>query len=123
MSLSGKNVKGLLILAAVILIAFSCGCLSFSFDDVGYNSSAGTLDMQIINNEDQRNVTLQATVFDLAGFRQVQKGVYLNSVTLEPGENYYQIPAELDKGSYKIYLYIFDNNKRSAAVIRNIEVA
>lgn len=123
MSLLGINVKGLSVLITVLLVAFSCGCLSFSFGDVVYNTSGKTLDMEITNNGDQQDVTLQATVFDLSGFRQVEQGVYINGVTLEPGDNYYQIPVELGEGSYKVYLYVLEDGKRGAAVIRNFEVA
>ncbi|WP_157199056.1 hypothetical protein [Methanolacinia paynteri] len=107
----------------VILVATAvmcCGCLTYSFGDVAYDN--GSLDIEIINDGEPADVSVQVTVFDLAGFRQVEAGRYINFVSLEPGDNTYSLPVELEPGNYKLYLYILEDGRRSSAVIRNIEV-
>ena len=107
----------ILVMTAVVLC---CGCLTYSFGDVAYDD--GSLDIEINNDGDAADVSVQVTVFDLGGFRQVEAGRYVNYVSLEPGDNVYSLPVELEAGNYKLYLYILEDGRRSSAVIRNIEV-
>lgn len=104
----------------IVSLLLCCGCLTYSFGDVSYND--GVLDIGVFNNKESGEVAVQVTVFDLAGFRQNEIGRYVNYVYLESGENHYQFPLELDEGSYKLYLYVLEDGKRSSAVIRDIVV-
>lgn len=114
------NVKVPLLIFALAALVLCCGCLTYSFGVVEYND--GNLDIEISNNGELKEVAVQVTVFDLSGFRQIETGRYVNSVVLNPGENNYSLPIELDEGSYKVYLYVLEDGRRSSAVIRNIEV-
>lgn len=120
MSLGKKNIKFAFPALVMLAVVFCCGCLTYSFGDVAYND--GTLDLEIMNNGEPKEVTVQVTVFDLSGFRQIESGKYVNSVFLESGENDCSLSLELNEGSYKLYLYVLEDGKRSSAVIRNIEV-
>ncbi|WP_421907969.1 hypothetical protein [Methanolacinia petrolearia] len=108
MSLSKVGMKAAIPFLLVATAVLCCGCLTYSFGDVAYGN--GSLDIEIINDGEPVDVSVQVTVFDLAGFRQVEAGRYINFVSLEPG-------------NYKLYLYILEDGRRSSAVIRNIEVA
>ena len=120
MSFNRTGLMCALAFAGIFMALLSCGCLTYSFGDVWYDD--GSLNAMIKNDGDRKEVVIQATVFDLSGFRQVQEGVYANAYVLDAGENLYQVPLKLDKGSYKIYPYVLEDGKRSSAVIRNIEV-
>ena len=120
MSINRNNIKAIYALPVVIAAVLCCGCLTYSFGNVAYNGES--LDIEVFNNGDAKEVTLQVTVFDLSGFRQVELGKHVSYVVLETGKNDYKIPFDLEKGSYKLYLYVIEDGKRSSAVIRNIEV-
>lgn len=112
--------KALPVIAILVLAGLSCGCVTYSIGNVEYKD--GNLGMDIVNSGDAGEVAVQVTIFDLSGFRQVETGRYVNYVDLEPGSNRYDLPLNLTKGPYKVYLYILEDGKRSSAVIRNIEV-
>ncbi|MBP2132294.1 hypothetical protein J2128_000215 [Methanomicrobium sp. W14] len=115
--------KTFVCIAVIILLGVSLtvsGCVKCSFGDIKYSNSS--LNVQVYNKAEEKNATLQITVYSLDNFRQKETGKYLQSVTLKQGPNEFTIPANLDKGSYKIYLYILQNGKRESAEIRNIVV-
>jgi hypothetical protein len=120
MSLCKVKMKSLFLLLVVIAAVLSCGCLTYSFGDVAYDD--GSLDIEIINDGEPKDISVQVTVFDLSGLRQVEIGRYINYVSIESGDNRYSLPVELEEGNYKLYLYILDDGRRSSAVIRDIEV-
>lgn len=120
MSLYKVNMKTAIPVVMTGLLLMCCGCLTYSFGDVSYDE--GVLDIEIFNDGDAREVAVQVTVFDLAGFRQNEIGRYVNYVQLESGENEYSFPLELNEGSYKLYLYVLEDGRRSSAVIRDIVV-
>lgn len=120
MSLCKVKMKVAFLPVVVIAAVLCCGCLTYSFGDVAYDD--GSLDIEIINDGEPKDVSVQVTVFDLADFRQVEIGRYINYVSLETGDNSYSLPVELENGNYKLYLYILDDGRRSSAVIKDIEV-
>ncbi|MBN2733602.1 MAG: hypothetical protein JXQ82_01940 [Methanomicrobiaceae archaeon] len=98
----------------------TAGCLNYTFGDLSYNGSE--LNVGIQNNGEDRFSTVQITVFSLKDFRQIEDSTYVKTVYLEHGYNIYSIPAELEKGNYKMYLYILEDGKRASAEIRDIKV-
>ncbi|WOF15871.1 hypothetical protein F1737_03740 [Methanoplanus sp. FWC-SCC4] len=114
--------KALLLTALILLLfVFISGCTSESFGDVTYDNDTG-LKLTVINNGNPRDVTLQVTVFDLSNFRQVEIERIARQVYLKNGENVFTIKADLERGQYKLYLYVLEDGKRNAAEIRDINV-
>lgn len=111
-----------LILIVLSLLVFGCiaGCLSYSFGAVAYDGEE--LDIQVFNAGEPREVVVQATIFQIKEFSQVEVYKKAEYRYLERGENEYRIPIDLEPGSYKIYLYVMIDGNRAATEIRDLEV-
>lgn len=108
------------LIAVFVIFLSTSGCMDYSFGDLSYDGSKLNLDIQ--NNGKDRPLTVQITVFSLKDFRQTEYSTYVETVYLKHGHNSYSVPAKLEKGNYKMYLYILENGKRASAEIRNINV-
>jgi len=110
-----------LILALVALISV-VGCLSTSFGEVAY--SDGVLQVHVENNgEPVRNAVLQLTIMGVSAFEQHEVFSEARYIDIGQGANEYTIRADLQPGSYKIFLTVFAGSERRASVIRNLEVS
>jgi len=105
----------------VLLTAVFCaGCMSTSVVDVGYSGQSIVLD--ITHAGEPMDAYVQVTVYRLANLTQEQQVILGSPVSLLPGKNSLTIPARLDPGSYKLFVYIFRDGDRKTAVIRDITV-
>ena len=100
-----------------IFFLFSSGCMEYSFGELRYNDS--NLTVQISNNGNDIDATVQITVYSLDNFRQTDYAKYVKSVNLKHGVHEYTFPAELSEGNYKLYLYVLVDKKRESAEIRD----
>jgi len=110
----------LIIPLLMILAIFSAGCFETSFGVVEY--SYPLLNVEIINSGEETDAYVQVTVFDLSDFRQIETGKYVEDVNLKKGSNLVSVPVELEKGTYKLYIYLIVNGERKVAEIRDIGV-
>ncbi len=111
-----------LVLLALVLLLFGCiaGCLSYSFGAVAYDGEE--LKVQVFNAGEPREVVVQATIFQIREFSQVEVYKKAEYMFLEQGENEYRIPIDLEPGTYKLYLYVMIDGNRAATEIRDLEV-
>ena len=114
-----RKVTIALVFLLMILTATS-GCTNYSFGDIKYNDSV--LNFQVYNNGEEKYSTVQITIFSLTDFRQKEYTKCLDTFSLKPGLNEYSFNVKLEKGSYKMYLYILEDKKRASAEIRDITV-
>lgn len=112
--------KLILIPLMLIIVIFSAGCLETSFGVVEY--SYPLLNIEITNSGEETDAYVQVTVFDLADFRQIEIGKYVEDIHLKTGSNMVSVPVKLKKGDYKLYIYLIENNERKVAEIRDIGV-
>ncbi|MDT8358382.1 MAG: hypothetical protein RQ758_07770 [Methanomicrobiaceae archaeon] len=109
--------------ALILFLIFAIivpGCLTYSFGDTVYGND--TLRVRVHNSGDAQRVTLQVTIFDTTDFEQKEVYKKAEYFTLEKGENEYTVPVHLEPGSYKVYLYIIVDDKRTNLEIRDLEV-
>ncbi|NLB00652.1 MAG: hypothetical protein GX837_06785 [Methanomicrobiales archaeon] len=110
-----------LILALAALIS-AVGCLSTSFGEVAYSN--GVLQVHVENNgEPVKNAVLQLTIMEVSTFEQHEAFSEARYIELGQGTNEYTIQADLQPGSYKVFLTVFAGSERKASVIRNLEVS
>lgn len=104
----------------LVVAVFSAGCSTAQFGDVWYEN--GSLSLEIQNDGESRQIGVQVTVFDLANFRQVELGKYVQAIDLKAGTNVYQFPIALSPGPYKLWLYSMEEGERTGCQIKNIDV-
>jgi hypothetical protein len=100
--------------------AITTGCMSTTVGDLQYTDNS--LRVNIVQDKKPADIFLQLSIFRTAGLSQQEYNVTFDQVRLEPGNNSLVIPARLEPGTYKIYIYIIEEGKRKTAVIRDIEV-
>ncbi len=108
---------GIVILLTVVLCA---GCMSLSVGDVGYSNQSIVID--ITHAGEPMDAHVQVTVYRLANLTQEQQSILGAPVSLVPGKNTLSVPARLEPGSYKLFVYIIKDGDRKTAVIRDITV-
>ena len=114
---------GFLLVPLLIVLSFailSAGCVSTSVGEVGY--SGQSIDIDITHAGEPLDAYVQVTVYRLANLTQEQQEILGAPVSIFPGKNTLSIPARLDYGSYKLFVYIISNGDRKTAVIRDIMV-
>jgi len=108
------------LLAFLAVLALSPGCLSTSIGPVAYDGK--NLLVQVTNIGGPEDAALQVNVFRFQDFRQVEVGRWMLPVRLAQGTSTYTIPLALNKGNFRLYLYVTTGNDRRAGVIREITV-
>jgi len=114
---------GFAIIAGIMVIGISvlcAGCISTSVGNVGYSNQSIVID--ITHTGEPTDAHVQVTVYRLANLTQEQLAVLGAPVSLVPGKNTLAVPARLDPGSYKLFVYIIKDGDRKTAVIRDITV-
>jgi hypothetical protein len=115
-----RNTTILLILALAALTGDS-GCLSTSFGEVTYSGDA--LQVHVENAGDPvKNAVLQTTIMEVSALEQHEAFSEARYIDLDTGENEYTIRADLQPGTYKVFLTVFVGSERRASVIRDLEV-
>jgi len=107
-------------LALLGLFLLLCGCVSMSIGDVSYENNG--LSAMIYNPGEPSDAFVQVTIYTVNGIVQQEHTVIMHPVKLESGNNKIMIPATLKPGTYKLYVYLIQNNERQTAVIRDIVV-
>jgi hypothetical protein len=115
---TGKSV--FLLVSFLALLALSPGCLSVSIGRAVYTGNS--LQVQVTNTGVPGDAALQVNVFRFQDFRQVQVTSITLPVRLEKGTGTYSIPLTLDRGTFRLYLYVTSGNDRRAGVIQDITV-
>jgi len=108
---------GIVVLLATVLCA---GCMSTSVGDVGYSGQSIVID--ITHAGEPMDAYVQVTVYRLTNLTQEQQEILGAPITILPGKNTLYVPARLDTGSYKLFVYIIRDGDRKTAVIRDITV-
>jgi len=110
----------LILLLLMAIFVASAGCLGQSIGDVTYKSSA----LQVVINSEKysNNTNIQVTVFDLDNFQQKELMKVVNPVDLGRGVNIHTVPMDLSPGSYKLFIYLIEDGKRTNCEIRTLDV-
>jgi len=114
---TGRTVLLLLVLLA---LSFSPACLSTSIGPVSYDGK--NLFVQVTNAGGPEDAALQVNVFRFQDFRQVEVGRWVLPLRLSEGTGTYALPLTLDRGNFRLYLYVTTGDDRRAGVIRDITV-
>ncbi len=104
----------------LLIVAGTAGCLSYSFGDAEYTD--GELHVQVLNSNEPERVAIQVTIFETTDFQQTEIFKKVAFFDLEQGSNEYVLPVDLEPGTYKVYLYILVDGKRTNLEIRDLEV-
>ncbi|MDD4568195.1 MAG: hypothetical protein PHU37_09865 [Methanoculleus chikugoensis] len=116
-----SKIYTILLILALAALTGAAGCLSTSFGEVTY--SGGALQVQVENaGEPVENAVLQIMIMEVSALEQHEAFSEARYIDLERGENEYTIRADLQPGSYKVFLTVFVGNERRASVIRDMEV-
>jgi len=101
-------------------LAISAGCSTTTIGDVSY--AAKNLTAIITSGGPPSDAYIQVTVYRTTGLSQQEYTVVSTPVSLTNGTNRVTVPADLEPGNYKLYVYLIRNGERSSAVIRDIGV-
>lgn len=102
------------------MLAWTAGCTGVGFGDVRY--ADGNLQVTVENSAGVINGTVQATVFEIRDFKQIEVATIAHAETLPVGTTTLTFPMDLSPGTYKIYLYFMKGNERTVSVIKDIQV-
>jgi hypothetical protein len=104
----------------LLIVLCSAGCLSTTVGDTRYDN--GTLTVKIGHTGEPADDVVQVTIYRIANMTQEKYTVTSAPARLSRGENVVGVPARLEPGTYKLYIYILGDGDRKTAVIRDIEV-
>jgi hypothetical protein len=108
-----------LLLLCVVLVIIS-GCTLAAIDDAGYRN--GGISVSLTSSSEIPDAWMQVTIYQIKDLHQKEFLVVNTPVSLKNGGNEIFIPALLEPGSYKLYIYLIQNGQRKIAVIRDIVV-
>ena len=103
-----------------LALALSGGCISTSIGPVTYDGKA--LLIPVTNAGGPEDASIQVNVFRFQDFRQADAGKWILPVKLAEGTGTYVFPLSLERGSYRLYIYVTTGGDRRAGVIRDITV-
>jgi outer membrane protein assembly factor BamE (lipoprotein component of BamABCDE complex) len=110
------RLAGLLVLAAIAC----AGCLSVNIGDVSYSDGGFNV---ILTNEGNTTMRIvRMTVYETRDFEQHQIFQKSELVSVKEGTSRVFIPANLTKGTYKVYLSIATGDEQRYTVIRDVRV-
>ncbi|HZD42454.1 MAG TPA: hypothetical protein VE134_00200 [Methanomicrobiales archaeon] len=110
----------IILLAALCTFGILAGCVESSFGDVSYDGKV--FHIAATNGESPVDAVLQVTAFRVGDLNQEKAFENVSVVRFEQGSNTYTVPADLQPGDYKLYVYLTIGNERKASVIRDIVV-
>ncbi|MDD1673729.1 MAG: hypothetical protein LUP99_04895 [Methanomicrobiales archaeon] len=102
------------------ICGITAGCVTASIAEISYGN--GTLFITATNQDTTTQAVLQATVFRVQNFTQVEILKKAEFIQFESGTHEYQMPVILNKGTYKIYIYMTVNEDSKARVVRDLVV-
>ena len=115
--MNGLHSTSLLLCVMFVILS---GCTSPAIGDARYQN--GGISVNLTSGLDSADAWMQVTVYQIKDLQQREYLVVTSPVTLKTGENEIFIPAPLEPGSYKLYIYLIRNGERKTAVIRDIVV-
>ena len=118
---SGLRVASVLLFLTAVLAVLSAGCITdCNFGTPVYDGS--NLIVILENSGDEKNASVQITIYSLDNFRQTEYDTLVSTVVLRHGINEFSLPVKMKNGSYKLYLYVLENGRRHSAQIRDMTV-
>lgn len=114
---SGKKVTGFLL---VFCFLVSGGCISATIGKAGYEENQ--ISVAIEKTTPASEATLQVTIYKIKDLQQQEIATVWNTTTISQGATTILLPCQLDRGTYKLYVYLLENGERKTAVIRDIVV-
>jgi hypothetical protein len=108
-----------LLLLCVLLVAIS-GCTTTAIGDARYSN--GEILVNLTSSSETADAWMQVTCYRIEDLHQTEVLVVDSPVSLKTGESKITLPAHLEAGSYKLYIYLIRNGERNTAVIRDIVV-
>jgi hypothetical protein len=102
------------------MVVLMAGCISMNIGEARY--ADGGVTIKISNTGEPADAYIQITVYEIIELHQKEIAVLNTPVALQNGENLVVVPARLEPGNYKLYVYLIQNHERRAAVIRDIVV-
>ena len=118
--MSPRSHAFLIVSGMVFCALLSAACVSTTIGDVAY--SGGRLSLSVSHDGGPSDGYVQVTVYQIQGNRQDERNVLYAPLALRQGMNTLSIPATLEPGQYKLYIYLIQNGERKAAAIRDIVV-
>jgi hypothetical protein len=96
------------------------GCISATIGDVRYEENQ--ISVAVENPSPASEATLQVTILRIFNLQQQEIATVWNTTTINKGSTTIILPCQLDRGTYKLYVYLLENGERKTAVIRDIVV-
>jgi hypothetical protein len=115
--LPGKKITGLLLGFCFLVTG---GCISATIGDVRYEENQ--ISVAVENPSPASEATLQVTILRIFNLQQQEIATVWNTTTINKGSTTIILPCQLDRGTYKLYVYLLENGERKTAVIRDIVV-
>ncbi len=115
-----NGLPGLLLLLFCMLLVMSSGCTSPAIDEARYDN--GGISVGMTSSRDVVDASMQVTIYQIRDLHQAEYMIVNAPVTLKQGHNEIFLPAHLEPGSYKLYVYLIQNGERNSAVIRDVVV-
>ena len=103
-----------------ILLVLSAGCTSLAIGDVTQTNEG--MKVHVTNPGDPIHAGVQVRVFSVHNLAQQELTNTGVTVTLDQGENVVTVPVRLERGTYKLYVYVTMNGERKTASIKDIVV-
>jgi hypothetical protein len=110
----------LIVSSMAVCALFSAACVSTTFGEVAYSS--GEISLPVSYDGAPSEGYVQVTVYRIANNQQEETGAFFAPLNLRRGLNTALIPAPLEPGQYKLYIYLIQNGERKAATIRDLVV-
>jgi hypothetical protein len=118
--MSDRNHVFLIISGMVFCALLFAACVSTSIGEVAY--AGGGVSLSVSQDSGPSEGYVQVTVYRITDNQQKETEVLYAPLALQRGENTAFIPATLEPGHYKLYIYLIQDGERKAATIRDIVV-
>jgi hypothetical protein len=111
--------RPLLLLFCALFMVFA-GCTSPSINGARYGN--GGIFVDLTGSSDTGDARVQVTIYRIKDLHQSEYLVVDTPVMVTNTSREIFLPAPLEPGSYKLYIYLIRNGQRTTAVIRDIVV-
>lgn len=118
--MSLRNHAFLIIFGMVFFFLLAAACVSTTIGDVSYAYS--NLSVSVSHDGEPSEGYVQVTVYKIKGNQQEETDVLYAPLALHQGKTTAIIPGTLERGQYKLYIYLIQNGERRTATIRDIVV-
>ena len=113
--------RGYIVLGIFLcLCGVTAGCMTASIGDISYQE--GGLHIVATIQDPTVQAVLQVTVYRVENLTQVEIFKKAEFIQFESGTREYVMPVALDRGTYKVYVYITVDGDSKARVVRDLVV-